>query len=47
MTSNGIQCALPRIVPETVEADADKYTEMWKGLWSARDTAWHLTHRNP
>ncbi|XP_015791373.1 thiopurine S-methyltransferase [Tetranychus urticae] len=27
--------------------DADNYTQMWKELWSARDTAWHLTHRNP
>ncbi|RWS25518.1 putative thiopurine S-methyltransferase-like protein [Leptotrombidium deliense] len=27
--------------------NADKFTGMWKDLWSVRDTAWHLKHQKP
>lgn len=27
--------------------DADQYIEMWKDLWSRRDTAWHLDRVHP
>jgi hypothetical protein len=27
--------------------DVDKYLDMWKKLWSVRDTAWHLEKRHP
>lgn len=30
-----------------LKEDANKYLNLWKKLWSVRDTAWHLGHRHP